>query len=106
MDTVFQAATEVLARSSTLTSVGWIGYIIIGAIAGWIAGNIIKGGGQGILVNIVVGVVGRTSRRVPAELLPQHRGRRLVVHPVHRGPGVGDPALAHEPGAKSASLTS
>ena len=38
MDTVYQAATEILARSSTLTSVGWIGYIIIGAIAGWLAG--------------------------------------------------------------------
>ena len=25
------AATEFLARSTTLTSVGWIGYIIIGA---------------------------------------------------------------------------
>jgi len=32
------AATEFLAeRSTTLTSVGWIGYIIIGALAGWIA---------------------------------------------------------------------
>ena len=40
-------ATEFLARSSTLTSVGWIGYIIIGAIAGWIAGKIVKGGGSG-----------------------------------------------------------
>src|SRR5262249_33428526 len=26
------AATELLARSTTLTSVGWIGYIVIGAI--------------------------------------------------------------------------
>jgi uncharacterized membrane protein YeaQ/YmgE (transglycosylase-associated protein family) len=52
------AATEFLARSSTLTSVGWIGYIIIGAIAGWIAGKIVKGGGSGILMNIVIGIVG------------------------------------------------
>ena len=52
------AATEFLARSSTLTSVGWIGYIIIGAIAGWIAGKIVKGGGSGILVNIVIGIIG------------------------------------------------
>jgi len=52
------AATEFLARSSTLTSVGWISYIIIGAIAGWIAGKIVKGGGSGILMNIVIGVVG------------------------------------------------
>ena len=28
------AATEFLARSTTLTSVGWIGYIIIGALIG------------------------------------------------------------------------
>jgi uncharacterized membrane protein YeaQ/YmgE (transglycosylase-associated protein family) len=52
------AATEFLARSTTLTSVGWIGYIIIGAIAGWIAGKIVKGSGSGILMNIVIGVVG------------------------------------------------
>ncbi|TFV61048.1 GlsB/YeaQ/YmgE family stress response membrane protein [Mycobacterium sp. PS03-16] len=52
------ATTEILARSSTLTSVGWIGYIIIGAIAGWIAGKIMKGSGSGLLMNIVIGVVG------------------------------------------------
>ena len=52
------AATEYLARSTTLTSVGWIGYIIIGGIAGWIAGKIIKGRGSGILMNIVIGIVG------------------------------------------------
>jgi uncharacterized membrane protein YeaQ/YmgE (transglycosylase-associated protein family) len=60
MDTVIvpQATVEILARSSTVTSVGWIGYIIIGAIAGWIAGKIVKGGGSGILMNIVIGVIG------------------------------------------------
>lgn len=52
------AATEFLARSTTLTSVGWIGYIVIGALAGWIAGKIVKGSGAGILMNIVVGIVG------------------------------------------------
>ena len=52
------AATDFLARSTTLTSVGWIGYIIIGAIAGWIAGKIVKGRGSGILMNIVIGIVG------------------------------------------------
>ena len=52
------AASEILARSTTLTSVGWIGYIIIGAIAGWIAGKIVKGGGSGIVMNIVIGIVG------------------------------------------------
>ena len=52
------AATEILARSSTLTNVGWISYIVIGALAGWIAGKIVKGGGSGLLMNIVIGVVG------------------------------------------------
>ena len=52
-------AVDVLAeRSTTTTSVGIIGYIIIGAIAGWIAGKLVKGGGSGILMNIVIGVVG------------------------------------------------
>ena len=51
-------ANEVLARSTTLTDVGWISYIVIGAIAGFIAGKIIKGSGQGLLMNIVVGIVG------------------------------------------------
>lgn len=37
---------------------GFIIAIIIGAIAGWLAGQIVKGHGQGALMNIVVGVVG------------------------------------------------
>jgi uncharacterized membrane protein YeaQ/YmgE (transglycosylase-associated protein family) len=55
---VVQATTEILARSTTLTSVGVVGYIIIGALAGWIAGKIVKGAGSGILMNIVIGIVG------------------------------------------------
>jgi uncharacterized membrane protein YeaQ/YmgE (transglycosylase-associated protein family) len=52
------AATEFLARSTTLTSVGWIGYIIIGALAGWIAGKLVRGSGDGLLMNSVIGVIG------------------------------------------------
>lgn len=33
-------------------------WLIIGAIAGWIAGNVMRGGGFGLLGNIVVGIVG------------------------------------------------
>jgi len=51
------AATEFLARSTTLTSVGWIGYIVIGAIAGWIAGMAMKTK-YGLFADVVVGVVG------------------------------------------------
>lgn len=35
-----------------------LGFLIIGAIAGWIAGKLMQGGGFGILGNIVVGVLG------------------------------------------------
>jgi len=33
-------------------------YLAIGAVAGWLAGNIMKGGGSGLLVNMIVGVIG------------------------------------------------
>ncbi|SBS73369.1 putative conserved transmembrane protein [uncultured Mycobacterium sp.] len=51
------AATEFLAFAPP-TAVSWVAYIVIGGIAGWLAGKIVKGSGQGILVNILVGVVG------------------------------------------------
>ena len=33
-------------------------FIIIGAIAGWLAGKIMKGGGFGLILNIVLGIIG------------------------------------------------
>lgn len=33
-------------------------FLIIGAVAGWLAGNIMKGRGFGVMGNIVVGIVG------------------------------------------------
>ena len=33
-------------------------WLIVGGIAGWLAGLIVKGGGQGILINIIVGIIG------------------------------------------------
>jgi uncharacterized membrane protein YeaQ/YmgE (transglycosylase-associated protein family) len=36
----------------------WFGWIIVGGIAGWLAGKLMKGGGFGILVNILLGIVG------------------------------------------------
>ncbi|MGD2119457.1 MAG: GlsB/YeaQ/YmgE family stress response membrane protein [Chromatiales bacterium] len=37
---------------------GLIAYLLIGAIAGWLAGKILKGRGFGLLGNMVVGIVG------------------------------------------------
>ena len=33
-------------------------YLAIGAVAGWLAGKLMKGGGFGVLGNVVVGIVG------------------------------------------------
>lgn len=43
-------------------------WLIVGAVAGWLAGLIVKGGGFGLLGNIVIGIVGAV---VAGWLLPQ-----------------------------------
>jgi uncharacterized membrane protein YeaQ/YmgE (transglycosylase-associated protein family) len=35
-----------------------VAWLVIGAIAGWLASNIITGGGLGLIGNIVVGIIG------------------------------------------------
>jgi uncharacterized membrane protein YeaQ/YmgE (transglycosylase-associated protein family) len=35
-----------------------IAFLLIGAVAGWLAGLLMRGGGFGLLGNIVVGIVG------------------------------------------------
>jgi uncharacterized membrane protein YeaQ/YmgE (transglycosylase-associated protein family) len=37
---------------------GFISWIIVGLIAGWLAGQVMKGGGYGVLVDIVLGILG------------------------------------------------
>ena len=37
---------------------GLIIFLAIGALAGWLAGLLIKGGGFGLLGNIVIGIIG------------------------------------------------
>ncbi len=37
---------------------GLIIFLAVGAFSGWLAGNLIKGGGFGLLGNIVIGVIG------------------------------------------------
>ena len=37
---------------------GWIGSIIIGIVAGFLAGKIMKGGGFGCFINLLLGLVG------------------------------------------------
>ena len=37
---------------------GFVWAIVVGLIAGWLAGKVMKGGGYGILMDIVIGIVG------------------------------------------------
>ena len=41
-----------------MTASGLIIFLVIGAIAGWLAGLIVRGFGFGLLGNIVVGIIG------------------------------------------------
>ena len=49
---------ELIAVAAITSSLGWIGWIIIGGIASALAGMVMRGGGIGILGDIIVGIVG------------------------------------------------
>lgn len=36
----------------------YLWFIILGAVAGWLAGTIVKGGGFGLIGDIIVGILG------------------------------------------------
>lgn len=42
----------------TLEPIGVIALLIVGAVAGWLAGQIVRGYGFGLIGNIVVGILG------------------------------------------------
>ena len=37
---------------------GFIAWIVVGLIAGWLAGQVMKGGGYGVIVDIILGILG------------------------------------------------
>lgn len=41
-----------------MASGGIIWWIVVGLIAGWLAGQVMKGGGYGVLADIVLGILG------------------------------------------------
>ena len=38
--------------------IGFIEFIVVGLIAGWLAGKVMKGGGYGVLMDIILGILG------------------------------------------------
>jgi uncharacterized membrane protein YeaQ/YmgE (transglycosylase-associated protein family) len=41
-----------------MDATGLLIFLLVGAAAGWIAGNLMRGGGFGVVGNIVVGIIG------------------------------------------------
>jgi len=37
---------------------GLVAFIFVGLVAGWLAGKVMKGGGYGVLADIVLGILG------------------------------------------------
>jgi len=37
---------------------GILAWIVVGLIAGWLAGQVMKGGGYGVIVDIILGILG------------------------------------------------
>jgi uncharacterized membrane protein YeaQ/YmgE (transglycosylase-associated protein family) len=52
-----------------------IAWLIIGALAGWLAGILVKGGGFGLIGDIVVGIIGAFIGGWLAGVLHIHVGR-------------------------------
>jgi len=56
---ITQYADALIAASFTPDKVGWIGWIVIGGLAGWIASKFMGTDKQmGFLLNVVVGIIG------------------------------------------------
>ena len=55
-----------------------IAWLIIGAIAGWLAGTFVKGGGFGLIGDIIVGIIGAFIGGWLAGVLHIHVGSGLV----------------------------
>src|SRR6202142_4519611 len=55
-------------RGKTMDVQSIIIWLIVGAIAGWLAGMVVKGGGFGLIGDIIVGIVGAL---IAGWLLPQ-----------------------------------
>ena len=61
-----------------MDSHGLIAWLVIGAVAGWLAGTLIRGGGFGLIGDIIVGIIGAFVGGWLAGLLGIHIGGGLI----------------------------
>lgn len=67
--------------------IGFIVWILVGAIAGWLAGLLVKGGGFGFLVNAVLGIVGAAVASYVLPRLGLFIGGGLIGQIIHAAIG-------------------
>jgi uncharacterized membrane protein YeaQ/YmgE (transglycosylase-associated protein family) len=53
-------------------------WLVVGAIAGWLAGQLIRGGGYGLIGDIIVGIVGSIIAGYLLPLVGIHLGAGFV----------------------------
>jgi uncharacterized membrane protein YeaQ/YmgE (transglycosylase-associated protein family) len=56
-------------------------WILVGAVAGWLASTVVRGGGMGLLGDIVVGIIGAFIGGWLAGVLHIHIKRRELAKP-------------------------
>ena len=57
----------------------FIWYIIIGIIAGFVAGKLMRGGGFGLFINLLVGIVGGAATGIIGSLVTSIVGAILLL---------------------------
>jgi len=55
---VLATLAALLAPTAINSTVGWLGWIIIGGLAGALAGRVVEGKGLGLVPDIITGIVG------------------------------------------------
>ena len=58
---------------------GIIWWIVVGLIAGWLAGQVMKGGGYGVIVDILLGIAGAILGNWVLHLLGISTGGGLIA---------------------------
>ena len=66
-----------------------IAWLVIGAIAGWLAGTFVKGGGFGLIGDIVVGIIGAFIGGWLAGVLHIHVGTGWISAIITAAVGAG-----------------
>ena len=79
--------------------------LVLGAVVGWLAGLIVRGGGFGLIVNIVVGILGAFVGKYIFAQLGVAVGSGLDSNPCFRDRWRGDTGGGNQPAEKAGKLT-